>query len=86
MKTSTSLITATVFALSTAGIVGSATALADKAEFEKCYGIAVAGKNDCQTATSSCAGTSTEDRQPDAFVAVPTGTCSKISGGTLSAR
>ena len=27
-------------------------------EAEKCYGVAKAGKNDCQTANSSCAGTS----------------------------
>ena len=26
---------------------------------EKCYGVAKAGKNDCQTAKSSCAGTAT---------------------------
>ena len=29
-----------------------------KFEAEKCYGVAKAGKNDCQTANSSCAGTS----------------------------
>ena len=28
---------------------------------EKCYGVAKAGKNDCQTAASSCAGTSKKD-------------------------
>lgn len=53
------------------------------AEMEKCYGVAEAGKNDCATATSSCAGTSTEDRQADAFIAVPEGTCDKIAGGSL---
>jgi uncharacterized membrane protein len=52
---------------------------------EKCYGVAAAGKNDCQTATSSCAGTSTSDRQVDAFIAVPKGTCGKIAGGQLKA-
>ena len=30
---------------------------------EKCYGVAKAGKNDCQTANSSCAGTSKKDAQ-----------------------
>ncbi|HET9488158.1 MAG TPA: DUF2282 domain-containing protein [Methylomirabilota bacterium] len=29
-----------------------------KFEHEKCYGIAKAGKNDCETRSSSCAGTS----------------------------
>jgi len=28
---------------------------------EKCYGVAAAGKNDCQTATNSCAGTAEKD-------------------------
>lgn len=49
---------------------------------EKCYGVAKAGKNDCQTDTSSCAGTSKKDNQPDAWIAVPKGTCQKIVGGT----
>lgn len=52
---------------------------------EKCYGIAKAGKNDCQTAKSSCAGTSKADAQADAWVAVPKGTCEKIVGGKLAA-
>ena len=52
---------------------------------EKCYGVAKAGKNDCQTAASSCAGTSKKDAQADAWIAVPKGTCEKIVGGKLSA-
>jgi uncharacterized membrane protein len=51
---------------------------------EKCYGIAKAGKNDCQTAKSSCAGTSKKDSQGDAWVAVPKGACEKIVGGSLT--
>jgi len=42
-------------------------------EAEKCYGIAKAGKNDCQTANSSCAGTSKRDAQGDAWLYVPKG-------------
>jgi uncharacterized membrane protein len=52
-------------------------------ENEKCYGVAAAGKNDCQTATSSCAGTATQDRQADAWIYVPAGTCEKIAGGVV---
>jgi uncharacterized membrane protein len=52
---------------------------------EKCYGVAKAGKNDCQTASSSCAGTSKKDAQADAWIAVPKGTCDKIVGGKMSA-
>lgn len=51
---------------------------------EKCFGIAKAGKNDCQTASSSCAGTSKKDAQTDAFVSVPKGVCEKIAGGKLT--
>ena len=52
---------------------------------EKCYGVAKAGKNDCQTANSSCAGTSKKDNQVDAWVSLPKGACDKIVGGKLSA-
>lgn len=50
--------------------------------FEKCYGVVKAGQNDCQTATHSCAGTSTVDNQSDAWVYVPAGTCAKLAGGS----
>jgi len=53
---------------------------------EKCFGIAKSGKNDCQTALSSCSGTAKEDRQPDAWIYVPKGTCDKISGGSLTPK
>lgn len=55
---------------------------ANAAEMEKCWGIAKAGKNDCQTNTSACAGTSTADNQPDAWIFVPEGVCDKIVGGS----
>ena len=53
---------------------------------EKCYGIAKAGKNDCQTATSSCAGTSKKDAQGDAWVYVPAGTCAKMVGSSAAPK
>jgi len=72
------LAAAMTVALSTAAVQE-----ANAAEMEKCYGVAKAGMNDCKTANSSCAGTSKMDDQKDAFVAVPAGTCAKITGGTL---
>ena len=54
MKTSLIVASAVAAAISV-GVVANASA----ADNEKCYGIAKAGKNDCQTATHSCAGTST---------------------------
>src|SRR5262247_1318287 len=64
----------------------SATAGAQAADNEKCYGIAKAGKNDCQTATHSCAGTSTADAAGDSWVYVPAGTCEKIVGSSLEPK
>ena len=50
---------------------------------EKCYGVAKAGLNDCQTATHSCAGTSTKNMDPASWIYVPAGTCAKIAGGNI---
>ena len=52
---------------------------------EKCYGVSKAGKNDCQTAKSSCAGTSKTDSQADAWISVPKGVCDKLVGGKTTA-
>ena len=57
-----------------------------KFEAEKCYGVVKAGKNDCQTANSSCAGTSKRDGQGDAWIYVPAGTCDKVVGGSLKSK
>jgi len=64
----------------------SAVAGARAADNEKCYGIAKAGKNDCQTATHSCAGTSTTDAASDSWIYVPKGTCNKLVGGSLEPK
>ena len=71
-------------ALAAALVLPAATSQA-QGNMEKCYGIAKAGKNDCQTAKSSCAGTSKTDAQPDAWISVPKGACEKIIGGKLTA-
>ena len=53
---------------------------------EKCFGVAKAGKNDCQTATSSCAGTFEEGpRSQRLALPSPKGICEKIVGGSLTA-
>ncbi len=63
----------------------SGTALAAKEGMEKCAGVVKAGKNDCGTSKSSCAGTSTKDNDAEAWIYVPTGTCGKITGGKVTA-
>ena len=52
-------------------------------DYEKCYGAARAGKNDCFTVRNSCAGTSPQNGQKDARIYSPKGTCEKIVGGSL---
>lgn len=52
-------------------------------KYEKCYGVARAGMNDCFFAANSCAGTLAKDNDPGAWIYVPQGTCKKITGGTL---
>jgi uncharacterized membrane protein len=56
-----------------------------KNKLEKCYGINVAGKNDCAEGAHSCAGQSTQARDPKSFVLLPAGDCSKIAGGSTKA-
>jgi uncharacterized membrane protein len=53
--------------------------------YEKCYGVARAGHNDCFTRSNSCAGTTTVDGEPQAWVYVPAGTCERIVGGSRAA-
>ena len=57
-----------------------------KFQAEKCYGIVKAGKNDCQTANSSCAGTSKRDNQGDAWIYMPAGSCEKLVGGATQPK
>ena len=67
------------------GMLGAAhPALAAKADMEKCYGIVKAGKNDCKTASNSCAGHAEKDALPTAFLLVPKGSCEKIVNGSLT--
>ena len=53
---------------------------------EKCFGVALKGKNDCAAGPgTSCAGTSTVDYQGNAWKYVDAGTCEEI-GGSLAER
>jgi uncharacterized membrane protein len=56
-----------------------------KDKLEKCYGINAAAKNDCAEGAHSCAGQSTQARDPKSFVLLPAGDCGKIQGGKLTA-
>lgn len=51
----------------------------DKSAMEKCYGVSLAGKNDCAAGPgTSCAGTSKADYQGNAWKSVAKGTCTAM--------
>jgi uncharacterized membrane protein len=88
--TNTPATIAAALALSIA-IGSAANAQAAKKPMEKCYGVSLAGKNDCKAgAGTSCAGTSKIAYQGDAWKLVPAGTCTTIKTpkglGSLSAK
>ncbi len=61
----------------------SATAAEAAGAKEKCYGVALAGKNDCAAGPgTTCAGTSTIDYQGNAWTLVPKGTCEETASPT----
>lgn len=59
-----------------AALAAHATTAAAETKMEKCFGVALAGKNDCAAgAGTTCAGTSKVDYQGNQFKLVPEGTC-----------
>ena len=76
MTTKTHAAIAAAVALTFAAGVAHA---ADKPQMEKCYGVSLAGKNDCKAgAGTSCAGSSRHDYQGDSWKYVKAGTCTSI--------
>ena len=75
-----------LFSMPLVSAAQSGPAPTPKFEHEKCFGISRAGKNDCQTANSSCAGTSKRDKQGDAWIYVPKGTSDRVVDGSLQAK
>lgn len=74
MKNSTLLLAVT------AATAFLATESAAKPGYEKCYGAAQAGKNDCGAKDGShgCAGMSKKDCDPNEWKYVPKGSCAKM--------
>ena len=83
-KFNAALLTSAITGALALGLTATSAQAAEKVQMEKCYGISKAGKNDCQTATSACAGTAKKDSQKDAWVYIPKGSCEKIVGGQLA--
>ena len=78
-NTTEQTITAATLALTLGAalsLAASPATAADKPAMEKCYGVALKGKNDCKAgAGTSCAGTSMSDYQANVWKAVPVGSC-----------
>lgn len=69
------LILASAVATAFAGLATTASAAGD----EKCFGVALAGENDCAAGPgTTCAGTSSVDYQGNSWTLVPEGTCASI--------
>ena len=70
--------------LAVAGAVAAAVTAhgvteAQAQENEKCFGVSLAGENDCAAGPgTTCAGTSTVDYQGNAWTLVDAGTCTEI--------
>ena len=87
--------TSTIAAASIASALALALASVAKAQthpekptykYEKCYGIARAGHNDCYTSTHACGNVSKKDADGESWMYVPSGTCLKIVGGSLAPK
>lgn len=73
----------TALALATASVSADDNKNGKEAKQEKCYGVALKGKNDCMAgAGSSCAGKSERDYQGTAWKNVPAGTCEQLDSPT----
>ncbi|MGQ7245890.1 BufA1 family periplasmic bufferin-type metallophore [Halomonas sp. V046] len=87
MKRSMIMAAVLTTAMAQAGVI--ATAQAAEGDMEKCYGVSLAGENDCKAGPgTTCAGTSTVDYQGNAWTLVPEGTCTSVEtphgNGSLS--
>ncbi len=62
-----------------AALSASLSAPANAQAKEKCYGVSLAGENDCAAGPgTTCQGTSTVDYQGNAWTLVDAGTCAEI--------
>ena len=81
MKYHRTLITSAITGLLTLGFATSAGS-AYASDTEKCWGVAKAGQNACNSNKSMhyCSGHSKIDNDPHDFIPLPKGSCEKIGG------
>lgn len=90
MRTTRAALAASIAIASATTLAASAHAQT-KPKMEKCYGVSLAGKNDCAAGPgTSCAGTSKVDYQGNAWKLMKAGTCTSIKtpkgNGALSPK
>jgi uncharacterized membrane protein len=74
---------AVALALALGAAFAALPAAAQMADKEKCFGVALKGKNDCKAgAGTTCSGTSKVDFQGNAWTLVPKGSCEKTASTT----
>jgi uncharacterized membrane protein len=85
-QTTTSVLTATIAGIATLGAAQAFAVPDNPKAWEKCAGIAKAGKNDCGALNGAhgCAGQAPRDNLDTEWVYVPAGTCTKITGGVVA--
>lgn len=83
-------MSSTVKTLAVAGAVAAAlvsqtSTVAHAQAKEKCFGVSLAGKNDCAAGPgTTCAGTSKVDYQGNAWTLVDAGTCTEMELPTMA--
>jgi len=83
MTASNTKLPAVALALALGAAFSALPAAAQPADKEKCFGVALKGKNDCAAgAGTTCAGTSKVDHQANAWSLVPKGSCEKTASTT----
>jgi len=76
---STTLKSVAIAGAVAAAMTAQTTTTAQAASKEKCYGVSLAGANDCAAGPgTTCAGTSVTDYQGNAWTLVDAGTCADI--------
>jgi len=83
MSNSDRMIRAAFASLMAVGLSAAGTQALAKDDMEKCAGIVKAGKNDCGTSKSACAGQIKMDGDAEAWISLPKGTCERIFGGKV---
>lgn len=75
-RKTTAAILSTALTAALASAAFTATPVAAQEKMEKCFGVSLAGKNDCAAGPgTTCAGTAKVDYQGNSWALVPAGLC-----------